>query len=166
MSIGESMLPEFDIEMATTRRVLERVPTDKGQWKPHPKSFSIGHLTQLVARMPGWITMTMRNPVLDLGDFTGYSYETTETLLKEFDKNVGEAREILASAKDEAFAQPWSLKRGDQVFFTLPVGAVVRQNISHLVHHRGQLTVYLRLLDIPVPSIYGPTADEGMPTFS
>ncbi len=166
MSIGESMLPEFDIEMATTRRVLERVPTDKGQWKPHPKSFSIGHLTQLVARMPGWITMTMRNPVLDLGDFTGYSYETTETLLKEFDKNVREAREILASAKDEAFAGPWSLKRGDQVFFTLPVGAVVRQNISHLVHHRGQLTVYLRLLDIPVPSIYGPTADEGMPTFS
>jgi uncharacterized damage-inducible protein DinB len=163
MTIGESMLPEFDIEMATTRRVIERVPTEKGDWKPHPKSFSLGHLAQLVARMPGWVTATLKSPVLDLGNFQGYSYETTETLLAEFDKNVREARESLASAKDATFAAPWSLKRGEQIFFTLPTGAVVRQNINHLVHHRGQLTVYLRLLDIPVPSIYGPTADEGMP---
>jgi uncharacterized damage-inducible protein DinB len=162
MTIGESMLPEFDIEMATTRRMLERVPSDKGQWKPHPKSFALGHLAQLVARMPGWVTMTLQRPVLDLGEFRGYTFETTQTLLGEFDQHVREAREALASAKDAAFAGPWSLKRGDQVFFTLPVGAVVRQNINHLVHHRGQLSVYLRLLDVPVPSIYGPTADEGM----
>ena len=164
MPIGESLLPEFDLEMATTRRVLARVPTEKGEWKPHPKSFALGHLTQLVARMPSWVTMAFRKSVLDLGEFQGYSMEKTETLLTEFDKNVQEAREALASATDEAFAGPWSLKRGEQVFFTLPVGAIVRQNISHLVHHRGQLTVYLRLLDIPVPSIYGPTADEAMPT--
>ena len=163
MTIGESMLPEFDTEMATTRRLLERVPTEKGDWKPHPKSFAIGHLAQLVARMPGWITATMKHPVLDLRDFQGYSFETTENLLAQFDRHVTDARESLATAADTAFAQPWSLKRGDQVFFTLPVGAVVRQNINHLIHHRGQLSVYLRLLDIPVPSIYGPTADEAMP---
>jgi uncharacterized damage-inducible protein DinB len=164
MAVGESMLPEFDTEMATTRRLIERVPTDKGQWKPHPKSFAMGHLTQLVARMPAWITMALKKSTLDLGEFTGYSFETTETLLAEFDRNVAEARKTLATATDVDFAKPWSLKRGGQVFFTLPVGAVVRQNINHLVHHRGQLSVYLRLLDIPVPSIYGPTADEAMPT--
>ena len=163
MTTGESMLPEFDSEMTTTRRVLERVPTDKGDWKPHPKSFSVGHLAQLVSRMPGWVTRTLKDSVLDLGGFAGYSYETTETLLSEFDTHVREARAALASAADADFSRPWSLKRGEQVFFTLPTGVVVRQNINHLVHHRGQLTVYLRLLDIPVPSIYGPTADEPMP---
>lgn len=166
MTIGESMLAEFDSEMGTTRRVLERVPSDKAEWKPHPKSFAIGHLAQLVARMPGWITGTLNAPSLDLGSFQGYSFEKTETLLETFDKNVHEARQALSAASDAAFAAPWSLKRGDQVFFTLPVGAVVRQNINHLVHHRGQLTVYLRLLDIPVPSVYGPTADEAMPVFN
>ncbi len=163
MTIGESMLPEFDSEMATTRRVLERVPTDKGDWKPHPKSFAIAHLAQLVAGMPGWITATLRTSSLDLGSFKGYSFETTETLLAVFDKNVHEAREALAVATESDFAKPWQLKRGDQVLMSLPTGPVVRQNINHLVHHRGQLTVYLRLLDIPVPSIYGPTADEPMP---
>src|SRR5689334_13304193 len=165
MTIGQSMLDEFDSEMGTTRRVLERVPSDKGQWKPHPKSFAIGHLAQLIARMPGWITGTLRSPSLDLGAFQGYTFEKTEALLDVFDQNVREAREALSSATDAALAAPWSLKRGDQVFFTLPAGAVVRQNINHLVHHRGQMTVYLRLLDIPVPSVYGPTADEAMPVF-
>jgi uncharacterized damage-inducible protein DinB len=163
MAIAESMLAEFDSEMATTRRVLERVPSDQGEWKPHPKSFPLAHLAQLIAGMPGWITGTLNAPSLDLGAFPGYSFEKTETLLAMFDKNVKEAREALASASDDLFARPWSLKRGDMVFFTLPTGVVVRQNINHLVHHRGQMTVYLRLLNIPVPSIYGPTADEGMP---
>lgn len=162
MKIGESMLAEFDTEMGTTRRVLERVPSDKAEWKPHPKSFAIGHLAQLIARMPGWITAALESSSLDLSTFQGYSFEKAETLLATFDRNVREAREALSAATDAAFSAPWSLKRGDQVFFTLPVGAVVRQNINHLVHHRGQMTVYLRLLDIPVPSIYGPTADEGM----
>ena len=162
MTIGESMLEEFDSEMGTTRRVLERVPSDKAEWKPHPKSFAIGHLAQLVARMPSWITGTLKSSSLDLGAFQGYSFEKTETLLGVFDKNVQDARQALADAPDAVFSSLWSLKRGDQVFFTLPVGAVVRQTINHLVHHRGQMTVYLRLLDIPVPSVYGPTADEAM----
>jgi uncharacterized damage-inducible protein DinB len=163
MTIGESMLPEFDLEMATTRRVLERVPTEKGEWKPHPKSFALGHLAQLVAGMPSWLTNTLKKPYLNLADFRGYSFEATPTLLGQFDNNVRDAREALAAAKDEDFVQPWSLKRGDQVFFTQQRGMVVRTHINHLVHHRGQLTVYLRLIGVPVPSIYGPTADEGMP---
>ena len=163
VTIAESLLPEFDQEMATTRRVIERVPTEKGTWKPHQKSFSLGHLAQLVAGMPGWITNAVSETSLNLADYPGYSYEDTGTLLKVFDKNVREARKALAAAKDADFQVPWSLRRGEQVFFTLPRAVVVRQHINHLVHHRGQLTVYLRLIDVPVPSIYGPTADEGMP---
>jgi uncharacterized damage-inducible protein DinB len=161
VSIGETLLPEFDQEMATTRRLLERVPSDKGQWKPHPRSFALGHLAQLVSWMPGWIGMALRFPELDLAKAGGYRFEPTETLLQLFDKNVRESRETLRTARDEDFALPWSLKHGQQVLFTSTRGEVVRQNISHLIHHRGQLTVYLRLLDVPIPSIYGPTADEG-----
>jgi uncharacterized damage-inducible protein DinB len=147
--------------MATTRRLLERVPSDKGKWKPHPKSFPLGHLAQLVALMPGWITNILGETSLDLGKATGYSYETTETLLSLFDKNVDQAREALSRAKDADFAVSWSLKHGEKVLFSAPRVVVVRQTINHLVHHRGQLTVYLRLQDVPIPSIYGPTADEG-----
>jgi hypothetical protein len=130
-SISQSLLAELDVELETTRRLLERVPGDRGAWKPHVKSFSLGHLAQLVARMPGWLTLTMRQTVLDLSAAPGY------TLMV-----------------------PWSLKAGERVFFTLPRLAVMRQNINHLIHHRGQLSVYLRLVDVPLPSIYGPTADE------
>jgi uncharacterized damage-inducible protein DinB len=161
MSIGARLLPEFDQEMATTRRLLERVPSDKAQWKPHPKSFSLGHLAQLVSWMPGWITNALRATELNLAKAGGYSIEQTETLLRGFDQNVREARETLRAAKDADFAVPWSLKHGDRVLFTAPRGTVVRQHINHVIHHRGQLSVYLRLVDVPVPSIYGPTADEG-----
>ena len=166
MSIAETIVPEFDEEMKTTRRVIERVPSDKAKWKPHPKSFPLGHLTQLVSLMPGWITNAVTQTSLDLTSYKGYSYETTEDLLKTFDQHVKEARKALASAKDSDFTVLWSLKRGDQVFFTAPRATIVRQTINHLVHHRGQLTVYLRLIDVPVPMIYGPTADEKMPGLS
>jgi uncharacterized damage-inducible protein DinB len=160
MSIGQSMIAEFDQEMATTRRVLERVPSEKNTWKPHEKSFSIGHLAQLVARMPGWIPMTVNHSKLDLSQATPYSYETTAMLLDDFDRNVREARDALANVTDEQLHQAWALTMGERQLMTLPRGVVLRQNINHLVHHRAQLTVYLRLLDIPVPSVYGPTADE------
>jgi uncharacterized damage-inducible protein DinB len=165
MTIAETLLPEFDQEMATTRRVLERVPTDKGKWKPHPKSFALGHLAQLVAGMPGWITNAVRETQLDLSKYPGYSYEKTEDLVRAFDRHVAEARKAIAASKDSDYSVPWSLKHGERVIFSLPRGPVVRQHINHLVHHRGQLTVYLRLVDVPVPSIYGPTADEQMPGF-
>jgi len=160
MTIAQTFLPEFDQEMATTRRLLERVPTDKAAWKPHAKSFSLGHLAQLISWMPGWITTTLRETELNISGGAGYSIESTETLLALFDKNAADARAALASTSDEDFMVPWSLRSGERVVFTLPRVVVVRQHISHLVHHRGQMTVYLRLLDVPIPSIYGPTADE------
>ena len=161
MSIGAQMLPEFDEEMATTRRLIEIVPSDRGEWKPHPKSFSLGHLAQLVSNMPGWLTQMLRDTELDLSRGSKYSLETTEALLANFDKNVSEARAVLSAAKDPDFDVAWSLKMGDRVLMTQPRRDVVRQTINHLVHHRGQLSVYLRLNDVPLPSIYGPTADEG-----
>ena len=161
MTISETLLPEFDQEMASTRRVLERVPSEKGEWKPHPKSFSLAHLAQLIAGMPGWFTQMIAATELDLAAGGKYTTETTETLLALFDKNVKEARTAIVAAKDADYQVPWSLKMGPRVLMTLPRGAVVRQTMSHLAHHRGQMTVYLRLLDVPVPSIYGPTADEG-----
>jgi uncharacterized damage-inducible protein DinB len=161
MSIAQTLLPEFVQEMATTRRLLERVPDDRYAWKPHAKSFSIGHLAQLLSWMPGWITTTLTSDSLDLSGGTGYSTEKVATLLELFDKNVREARAALVAASDDDFAKPWSLKMGERVLMTMPRGVTTRQHINHLVHHRGQMSVYLRLLDIPVPSIYGPTADEG-----
>jgi len=161
-SNGASLVTEFDMEMASTRRLLERVPSDKAQWKPHLKSFALGHLAQLVSWMPGWIANTLRETELNLTDAPGYSFESTETLLAGFDKNVRDAREALTASKDSDYGVPWSLKRGGRVLWTAARGVVVRTHISHLSHHRGQLTVYLRLLDVPIPSIYGPTADERM----
>ena len=165
MSISETLVAEFDQEMATTRRVLERVPSDKGAWKPHAKSFPLAHLAQLVSGMPGWITNMLRETSLNLAGLPGYSQEKTETLLAAFDKNVKEARAAIAGSKDADYQVPWSLEFGDRVIMTLPRAVAVRQTVNHLVHHRGQLTVYLRLLDVPIPPIYGPTADEGMPGF-
>jgi uncharacterized damage-inducible protein DinB len=153
-------LKEFDQEMASTRKLLERVPSEKGAWKPHQKSFAMGHLAQLVAWIPGWIATSLRESHIDLAKAGGYSLETTETLLKFFDTNVREAREALRAVTGAALDAPWSLRRGEQVLFTAPRGEVVRQHLSHLIHHRGQLTVYLRLVDVPLPQVYGPTADE------
>ena len=153
-------LKEFDQEMASTRKLLERVPSEKSTWKPHQKSFALGHLAQLVAWIPGWIARSLRESHIDLGQAGGYSFEATEALLRLFETNVREAREALAAVTGPALDAPWSLKHGEQVLFTAPRGEVVRQHLNHLIHHRGQLTVYLRLLDVPLPQVYGPTADE------
>jgi uncharacterized damage-inducible protein DinB len=153
-------LKEFDSEMASTRKLLERVPGDKGAWKPHQKSFSLGHLAQLVAWIPGWIATTLREPQIDLAKGAGYSLESTDKLLTMFDANVRDARAALESVTGQALDESWSLKHGDRVLMTMPRGEVVRQHLSHLAHHRGQLTVYLRLVDVPLPPVYGPTADE------
>jgi uncharacterized damage-inducible protein DinB len=160
MGFADTFVPEFDQEMATTRKALERVPSDKGAWKPHPKSFALGHLAQLIAGMPGWITNMVTSAELDLSKQAGYSLESTETLVARFDKLVAETRAALLAAKEADFDVPWSLKQGGHVLFTLPRGANIRSTLNHLIHHRGQLSVYLRLVDVPVPSMYGPTADE------
>ena len=160
MMMAEMLVAEFDREMKPTRRLLERVPTDKGPWKPHPKSFPLGHLAQLVATMPGWLTKVARGVDINLAGGPGYSFQPTEALLEQFDAHAHEAREALARFKDADYACPWSLKMGDEILFTDERGMVIRQTINHFCHHRGQLTVYLRLVDVPIPSIYGPTADE------
>ncbi|MDB4908125.1 MAG: DinB family protein [Gemmatimonadetes bacterium] len=166
MPISELLLPEFDSEIATTRRVLERVPTDKGSWKPHEKSFPMGHLAQLVARLPGWVNMIMDRDELDIAPvdgpkFPGYSLETTETLLAEFDKNAAAGRASIEKATDAALGETWTLKaaghamQGGTRYFMLRTTV-----LNHLVHHRAQLGLYLRMVDEKVPSMYGPTADD------
>lgn len=160
MTIGTSLLPEFDQEMATTRRVLERVPDAKSDWKPHPKSFSLAHLAQLVAGMPSWMITMLKKPELDLAAFPGYSNQKTATLLQMFDAGVKGAREALAASQDAEFDETWSLKHGAHVLSAQPRREVIRTHLNHSVHHRAQLGLYLRMLDVPVPSMYGPTADE------
>jgi uncharacterized damage-inducible protein DinB len=156
-------LTEWDAEMASTRRLLERIPFEKAQWKPHEKSFPLGHLAQLVARMPEWIAMTLNDPVLDLargGETGGYTFEKTETLVALFDENVKKGREALERVKGDALDETWTLKMGAQTLMAMPKWEAVRQHMNHFCHHRGQLTVYARMVDVPLPSIYGPTADE------
>jgi uncharacterized damage-inducible protein DinB len=161
MSTPAVPLAEFDREMASTRRLLERVPDEKGDWKPHEKSFPLGHLAQLVARMPSWYPMILDHPELDLSAGGSYTLEPTSVLLEEFDAGVEAARDALGRVTGDDLDAPWSLKLGPQVLSTQPKGEVARETLRHLSHHRGQLTVYLRLLDVAIPSIYGPTADEG-----
>lgn len=153
-------LDEFDYEMDATRRLLERVPTEQGEWKPHEKSFPLGHLAQLVSRMPGWIASALTDDAYDFADAPGYSFEPTEALLAELDGNAAAARAALEAVTGDALSETWSLKHGDFEVFSAPRGAAARNHLNHLIHHRGQLTVYLRLIDVPLPKIYGPTADE------
>jgi uncharacterized damage-inducible protein DinB len=163
MKISDALLPEFDMEMANTRRALERVPDAKWGWKPHEKSGTAGWLATHVSHLPGWATATIQMDELDIKPgFKLPEVNNSAELLANFDKNVKEARAALAGASDEHLMQPWSLKMQGKVVFTMPRVAVLRNMVfNHIVHHRGQLTVYLRLNDLPVPALYGPSADEG-----
>ncbi|HEU5170648.1 MAG TPA: DinB family protein [Gemmatimonadales bacterium] len=166
MAIRESILPEFDHEMATTRLLLERVPGDKAGWKPHPKSMSLGELSSHLADIPHWVPWTLEADSFDIAPPGAEPYRTPpfasrDEVLRRFDANVGKARASLSGTDDASFMVPWSLKHGGNVAFTLPRVAVVRTFLlNHMIHHRGQLTVYLRLQGVPLPSIYGPTADQ------
>ena len=167
MSISDLLLPEYDNEIKITRIVMERVPDGRGDWKPHEKSFPLAHLTQLVARLPGWAAMMMARTELDIApasgpQFPGYSIETTATLLAEFDKNAAAGRAALAAAGDADFAVPWTLKKTGVTVMSMPRYQMLRFMVmNHIVHHRAQLGLYLRLLGLKVPPMYGPTADEG-----
>jgi uncharacterized damage-inducible protein DinB len=162
MKTSEALLPEFDQEMANTRKVLERVPEDKLGWKPHVKSFTMGRLATHVATLPSWVNMTMAHDKLDVSQpFKAPQPTTNKELLDIFDKAAMEARAIIASSEDNTFLQPWSLMNGSIELFTMPKIAVLRSFVmNHLIHHRAQLCVYLRLNDLPLPGLYGPTADE------
>lgn len=165
MAIAESILPEFDRETATTRVLLERVPQDKAEWKPHAKSMSLGHLAMHIANIPRWASTTIERTEFDPRPVDGPgittpAYESQPHLLQTYDANVAAARALLVRTSDGEFMVQWTLKAGGKPLFSLPRVAVFRTFVlNHAVHHRGQLTVYLRLLDIPLPNIYGPTAD-------
>jgi uncharacterized damage-inducible protein DinB len=149
-------------ELQQTRRVLERVPMDRHDWQPHAKSFTLGKLAQHVATIPMWGAITLDVAELDLAGFTPPPPVTTSAaLLATFDENAAAFQAKLAAAPDDTWMVPWTLRAGDQVFFTLPRLAVMRGTVvNHLVHHRAQLTMYLRALDVPIPGLYGPSADE------
>jgi uncharacterized damage-inducible protein DinB len=166
MAIGSSMLMEFDEEMKNTRKVLERVDDKQWDWKPHAKSGSVGWLATHIATMVDWIPFTLRTDELDYAPVGGPPYtppkiEGRQQLLAELDKNVAEARKALASASDADMMKDWTLLAGGHKIFTMPRIACIRTMVlNHIIHHRAQLTVYYRLLGIPVPGLYGPSADE------
>jgi hypothetical protein len=160
MPIADDFLAELGYELPATRTLLERVPNGTGAWKPHPKSSALGHLAQLVARMPAMMTKVVTGIDVDLAEGPGYSFETTETLLREFDDNVHQLRAVLATATDAEFAKVWRLRYGGNVIDQGIRKDVLRNTVNHFVHHRAQLTVYLRMNGVPLPCLYGPTADE------
>jgi uncharacterized damage-inducible protein DinB len=166
MTIGQSMLPEFDEEMKNTRKMLERVPDDKWGWKPHEKSGTMGWLAGHVGTVPEWIAMTINTEELDYAPVNGPAYEppkitNRKELLAAFDKASAEARAALASVSDQEIVKGWKLLAGGKEIFTLPRVACIRgMCMNHLIHHRAQLTVYFRLVGVPVPGMYGPSADE------
>ena len=166
MAIKDALLAEFDMEMDNTRRTLERVPDGKFDWKPHPKSGSLGWMAGHVANIPQWAAITMNQDSLDIAPVSAPPHTppkpaNRKETLELFDKNRNEARAALAAGPDAAYGKPWALLMGGKQLFSEPRDAVLRRMVfNHLIHHRGQLTMYLRLLDVPVPALYGPSADE------
>ena len=162
MAIADALLPEFDREMVLTRRLLERVPDERFAWKPHPRSMSLGELATHVANLPSWGALTLNQSEFNMeGPNTTTPAGSRTELLERFDRNVAESRAALVGRLDAELMTPWVLKQSRQTVFTMPKAAVWRTFVlNHLVHHRGQLSVYLRLNDLPVPAMYGPSADE------
>jgi uncharacterized damage-inducible protein DinB len=168
MPLCDLLLPEFDLEMSTTRKVLERVPDDRIEWRPHPKSFPMGHLAQLVAMIPGWTFHVLKEHELDIAPREGptavYRFLPVEQLLSLFDKNASEARPLIERASDPSLQEQWTLKAGGKAVNTASRYMTYRSLVlNHLVHHRAQLGMYLRLTEQRVPQMYGPTADERDP---
>jgi uncharacterized damage-inducible protein DinB len=164
LPIAEGLLQEFEQETAATRKTLERIPDDKYGWKPHDRSFSFGELASHVANIYAWSGVTLKEDSFEVSEeFKTPQAADTAELLEIFDKNAAEAREAIASTSDEEFMKTWTMSKDGRQLFAMPKIAVLRIFIfSHMIHHRGQLTVYLRMNDAPVPMIYGPSADEGM----
>ena len=162
MRIVDSILMELDQEAVTTRRVLERVPTDRLGWAPHPKSMPLGQLALHIAQVPGAIAGFVAGPVLEMtGDFKQAAATSTAEVLSTFDQSLAKPKEVLNGLDDATITSMWALKAGGKTLMSMPRLAVVRSlMLNHLYHHRGQLSVYLRELNVPIPSIYGPSADE------
>jgi uncharacterized damage-inducible protein DinB len=167
MSLSEALLPEFDQEMSNTRKTLERVPESKFSWKPHEKSGTMGWLAGHLASIPSWTTITINQDSLDLAPEGKPTQpppvpSSTKQLLEMFDKNVAEGRAALAGASDAHLFKFWSLLNNGNTILTMPrIDCLRTWVMNHNIHHRAQLGVYLRLNNVPVPAIYGPSADEG-----
>lgn len=161
-TVAETLLPEFDMEMAATRKLLERVPELKAGWKPHEKSRTLGDLATHVANIPSLMSVVIQQDEMVAGTTNRPpKFSTTAALLEFFDQNVNAAREALTGVPDSKMALPWTLKFGDKTIFSRPRSAVLRSFVmSHHIHHRGQLGVYMRMQNVALPSAYGPTADE------
>ncbi len=162
MAISEAILPEFDHEMANTRKTLERVPENKLGWKPHDKSSTLGGLATHLATINGWADAIVNQDSFDVSQAPPNTpLKSRDEILSAFDRDTASARKAIAGANDGQLMKPWSLIAGGQNVFTMPKVAVVRSFIlNHAIHHRAQLGVYLRLNDVAVPAIYGPSADE------
>jgi uncharacterized damage-inducible protein DinB len=163
MMIRDALLPEFDHEMGTTRRLLERVPEDKLNWQPHEKSMTLGRLATHIAEIPNWAQTIIKDTVfeMDSESFTPKTAASRAELLKTFDDSVTGARALVAGATDAELLSSWTMKSGGHEVLSMPKAAVWRSFVmNHGVHHRGQLSVYLRENNVPIPSIYGPSADE------
>lgn len=163
MTIAQNFLEEFKQEAKATRKLLERVPLDKANWKPHEKSMELGRLASHVAETSLWIWHTIENDVLDLAvqPYEPLIPKSTDELLKFFDDNNKKTEEVLSKCSDAEMMKTWTMKNGEQVYMSMPKAPVIRSFcFNHMIHHRGQLDVYLRLLNVPLPQIYGPTADE------
>jgi uncharacterized damage-inducible protein DinB len=161
MSLSASMLAEFEYEMTGTRKTLARVPDAKFAWAPHEKSMTAGRLAAHLADIPSWVAPTLQLSELDIAGHKPRAFENTAAVLAHFDAGLAAAREILRDAPEGAWMEPWTLKSGGHAVMTMPRVAVMRSMIlNHNIHHRGQMTVYLRLLGVPVPALYGPSADE------
>lgn len=161
-NIAQELWAEIEQEARVTRNLLAVVPFDKKEFKPHEKSMTLERLAVHIAEMNTWVKNTLKFDGLNFAEhpYEPFSISSTEELIAYFDKTLQEAQEILSQIDDQVFTEDWTLRNGDQIYFTLPKGKVVRTwCLNHVFHHRGQLSVYLRLLNVPLPSIYGPTAD-------
>jgi len=159
-TLGKLYLAELEMEAVASRKCLERIPADKFSWKPHEKSMQMGYLALIVADIPKWLTFTIKEGVINFATWEKYEAKTTDNLVKRFDANMKEVREVLSNVTDEEMEKEFKLMAGDQLLATDTKKGTIGSSINHLVHHRGQLSVYMRLNDIPVPSIYGPSADD------
>ncbi|RYZ55427.1 MAG: DUF1572 domain-containing protein [Sphingobacteriales bacterium] len=162
MAINKALIAEIQQEAQSTKKILERIPAEHFGWKPHEKSMSLGTLATHLANLAGWISITIEQDELDLaGDMKRFVPSTTEDLVAHYNEGIENAVRVLETTTDETMMQPWTLKKGAHVIMTQPKIVVLRSMcLNHMVHHRGQLTVYLRLLNIPVPGVYGPSADD------
>jgi len=163
MAIAQALLPEFDYEMATTRKMLERFPADKVEWRPHETCMTLGRLAGHVSELAGWVVPTINQDklVMDPASYHPAVVKSGAEAVRQFDETVKASRAAIAGASDETLMKPWTFEAGGKAIFTMPKVAVLRSFVmNHMIHHRGQLAAFYRIAGVPVPSIYGPSKDE------